>query len=261
MMRYCLFCFCYLLISSFCCAEQKQDWQPITQEDLQIKDVPGDPGAAAIQLYYANYIDDSTQTEFEYHRIKILTEKGKKWADVEIPAGTGLNVKELKARTIRPDGSIVEFTGKPFEKTIIKGRGIKILVKTFTLPEANIGSIVEYKYKLEYEDTLTSDHWVLQHELYTVKEDFTFKGFEGRLLGYEYESGSRIAWICLHVKNNEVPSKVKESGAELHLQKLPGIETEEYMPPESNYKPEVYFFYVNPFVKSADGYWEDRGKK
>lgn len=259
--RYCLFCLCYLLVTCFCCAEQKQDWQPITKEDLQIKDVPGDAGAAAIQLYYANFIDDSTQTEFEYHRIKILTEKGKKWADVEIPAGTGLNVKDLKARTIRPDGSIVDFTGKPFEKTIIKGRGIKILVKTFTLPEANVGSIVEYKYKVEFEYNLSSDHWILQHDLYTVKEDFTFKGYQGALLGSDYESGSRIAWVSLHVTKDQAPSKVKDSGAELHLQNMPAFEAEEYMPPESNYKPEVYFFYVNPYVKSADGYWEDRGKK
>lgn len=255
-----LLCFC-LLTASLCYADQKEDWQPITQEDLLTKDVPGDPGAPAIQLYYANFLDDSTQNEFEYRRIKILTEKGKKWADVEIPAGTGLNVRDLKARTIRPDGSIVEFTGKPFEKTIIKGRGIKILVKSFTLPEANVGSIIEYKYKIQFEDSFTTDHWVLQHDLYTVKEDFTFKAYEGALLGSDFELGSRVAWVSLHLKSEQVPTRVKDRGAELHLQKMPAFETEEYMPPENNYKPEVYFFYVSPEVKTADGYWEERGKK
>lgn len=249
------------MIASFCFAGQKEDWQPITKDDLQMKEVPGDPGAAAIQLYYANYIDDSAQTEFEYHRIKILTEKGKKWADVEISAGTGLNVRDLKARTIRPDGSIVEFTGKPFDKTIIKGRGIKVFVKTFTMPEANIGSIVEYKFKVQYENTLTSDHWVLQHELFTWKEDFTFKPYEGLLLGSDFESGSRVAWASLHVTSDQAPAKTKDGGAELHLQKVAAFDVEEYMPPENNFKPEVYFFYVNPDVKAADSYWEARGKR
>lgn len=258
--RYGLLWLC-VMTASFCLADQKEDWQPITQQDLQIKEVPGDPGAAAIQLYYANFIDDSTQTEFEYHRIKILTEKGKKWADVEIPAGTSLNVRDLKARTIRPDGSIVDFTGKPFEKTIIKGRGVKLLVKTFTLPEADVGSIVEYKYKLQFEDTLTSDHWVLQHELFTSKEDFLFKAYQGALMGSDFAFGDRVAWVSLHVKNEWAPSKVRDAGAELHIQKIPAFETEEFMPPENNYKPEVYFFYVNMDVKSADSYWENRGKR
>src|SRR5258708_4811262 len=114
---------------------QKEDWLPVTPEDLQLTQVPGDPGASAIQLYYANYIDDSMAYEFVYHRIKILTESGKKYADVEITGGFNLDVGNLKARTIHPDGSIVEFTGKPFDKTIFKGRGIKWNAKTFTMPE------------------------------------------------------------------------------------------------------------------------------
>src|SRR6267142_4606640 len=63
---------------------QKEDWLPVAKEDLQLKQVPGDPGAPAIQLYYANYIDDSQDYEFIYHRIKILNESGKQYADVEI---------------------------------------------------------------------------------------------------------------------------------------------------------------------------------
>src|SRR5215831_7009009 len=115
MFRCCILFFC--VMSAPLSFAQKEDWQPITPQDLQVKEVPGEPGAAAIQLYYANFIDDVTGTEFIYHRIKIFTEKGKKWADVEIQAGTGLSIKDLKARTIKPDGSIVDFTGKPFEKT------------------------------------------------------------------------------------------------------------------------------------------------
>ncbi len=45
---------------------QKEDWQPITQHDLEMKQVPGNPGADAIQLYYADFINDQEQTEFFY---------------------------------------------------------------------------------------------------------------------------------------------------------------------------------------------------
>jgi len=59
------------LLSSLLAFGQKEDFLPITPQDLQMKDVPGAPGAAAIQLYFADYIDDSEQTEFFYQRIKI----------------------------------------------------------------------------------------------------------------------------------------------------------------------------------------------
>src|SRR5215472_16512129 len=143
--RYCLLVLCFVVsVASFA---QKEDWLPITQQDLDTKQVPDNPGADAIQLYYANNVDDSVGTEFVYHRIKVLTESGKKYADVEITAGINNDIGNLKARTIHPDGSIVEFTGKPFDKTIFKGRGIKWNAKTFTMPDVTVGSIIEYKYK------------------------------------------------------------------------------------------------------------------
>src|SRR5258708_29111745 len=158
--RYFWFAACLLL--SFPSFAQKEDWLPITQEDLQLKQVPGDPGAPAIQLYYANYVDDTQDYEFEYHRIKILNESGKQYADVEITGGVGVDVANLKARTIHPDGSIGGVTGEPFEKTLFKGHGIKVYAKTFTLPEVTVGGIIAYKYKKKKNSW---DAWILQQYL------------------------------------------------------------------------------------------------
>src|SRR5712692_8250176 len=77
---------------------QKEDWLPVTALDLQVNQVPGDTGASAIQLYYADYIDDSEQTEFFYHRIKILNDKGNKNADIEIEVPFLGSIGGLKAR-------------------------------------------------------------------------------------------------------------------------------------------------------------------
>src|SRR5579864_5556755 len=195
-LRYLALCIC--LVMPVLCFGQGEDWLPITDQDRQFKDVPGLPGAAAVRLYYAHYIDDNASGEFFYERIKILNEKalnpnedGKTYADVEIPIASivgvpyGINlivrVAELKARTIHPDGSIVEFNGKIFEKTRYKGRGGKISLKTFSMPSVTVGSIVEYKYRLVYESRIespiyfsfkifSSDEWIMQSELYTVKE-------------------------------------------------------------------------------------------
>src|SRR5436305_6188089 len=143
-LRYIVFLTC-LVLSSLGFA-QKEDWLPITPQDQQIKEVPGNPGAAAVQLYYADYIDDDAHTEFFYRRIKVLTDAGKEKGNVEIAVFPSMSVGDLKARTIHPDGKIMEFSGKPFDKTLFKAKGVKIHAKTFTMPEVIVGSIIEYKY-------------------------------------------------------------------------------------------------------------------
>src|SRR5919109_3041655 len=100
---------------------RSQDWLPITPAELQMKDSPGKPGAPAVLLFYADYQDDNESYDFIYRRIKILNEKGRDYADVEIPyLRSGGSIADLKARTIHPDGSIVEFKGKPFDKIVVK---------------------------------------------------------------------------------------------------------------------------------------------
>jgi hypothetical protein len=259
---------CCLLI--VCCGfstlafGQKEDWLPITEQDQKIKEVPGNPGASAIQLYYANYIDDNLQTEFEYHRIKILTEAATRVggpADVEIPAGLGLSINSLKARTIHPDGSIVEFTGKPFEKTIYKGQGAKFYFKTFTMPDVTVGSIIEYKYKTDWRgtDQFSSGQWILQHDLYTVKENFTFKGFEGGVGNEYYWPGGQINWLVMNLKD-KMPTN-KGGRVEVEMRDVPAFESEGNMPPADNYKPAVRFFYSFSEFKTSDKFWQETGKR
>lgn len=261
--------YCVLIVSLLTAAvsfAQKEDWLPVTPQDLQMKEVPGQPGAAAVRLYYANYIDDNIFTEFTYQRIKILTSAGlvptKTYADVQIEMPPGVTISDLKARTIRPDGSIVDFTGKPFEKTIFKGRGLKAAAKAFTLPEVSVGSIVEYKYKLNYENSpfffFSTDLWVMQSDLYTVKEHLYFKPFEGNGGRYSWvEGGAQVASVSSNLKQQP---KSKGNNWELELQNIPAFETEEFMPPENNYLPITRFFYTRIGNTTADKEWQEIAK-
>src|SRR5258707_2641718 len=88
--RYFSLALCFLV--SLGALAQKEDWLPVTPQDLQYKEVPGNKGASAVRLYYAQYINDNTSSWFVYERIKILNEKalspnalGKTYADIEIP--------------------------------------------------------------------------------------------------------------------------------------------------------------------------------
>ena len=261
--------YCVLVASLLTAAvsfAQKEDWLPVTPQDLQMKEVPGQPGASAVRLYYANYIDDNLSTEFNYYRIKILTSAAltppNSYADVQIEMLPGVTISDLKARTIKPDGSIVDFIGKPFEKTIFKGRGLKAVAKAFTLPEVSVGSIVEYKYKLSYLNSpffsFSTDVWVMQSNLYTVKEHLYFKPFEGGGgRGYWEEGGAQVASVSSNLKQQP---KSKGNNFELELQDIPAFEAEEFMPPENNYKPVTRFFYTRIGNTTADKGWQELAK-
>jgi hypothetical protein len=247
-----------LAISVVPARAQKEDWLPVTQQDLEFKQVPGSPGADAVQLYFADFINDEEQTEFFYQRIKVLNEKGNRVADVEITIPPDGSISGLKARTIHPDGKIVEFTGKPFQKTVIKARGIKVLAKAFTMPDVTVGSIIEYKYKIDWPGIITDNYWTIQHELYTVKESFRMKPYSGVLEGFE--KGHQVAALYSHMPNNIKPVQ-KGGGYEMEVANMPAFESEGYMPPEEDLKPQMRFFYIGPGASTAEKFWQEAGRK
>ena len=248
----CFVAFCFVPAQA-----QKEDWLPITQHDLDVKQVPNNPGADAIQLYYADYIRDDNHYEFIYRRIKILNEKGNSRADVEITVSPEVSMSGLKARTIHPDGKIIEFTGKPFQKVVVKGRGIKIMAKTFTMPDVTVGSIIEYRYRLDMDGVFIDNSWTIQHDLYTEKESFLMIPFTGDLEGFPV--GYRVAAISSHLPSYLKPEQ-KGARYELETSDVPAFEAEGYMPPEDDFKYQIRFFYVQRDVSDANKFWSDMGK-
>lgn len=249
----------WLLLLPWTCFAQNQDWREITAQDREIKEVPGDPGASAIQLYYADYQDDGSGNQFFYHRIKILNDAGKQYANVEIPIEPLYHFIDLKARTIHPDGSIVEFTGKPFEKTLIKAGGVKFVAETFAMPDVTVGSIIEYKYRYEWGHYAIGREWSIQHNLFTVQERFSMKGYSGGVMtkNYRHGDGTRLSYVVYG--DVKPPTRGKDGAIELELENVPAFKSEEYAPPEGNLKPIVRFFYGGYEVKSPEAFWRDYG--
>ncbi len=136
---------CFVLILWTCLlmsltAAAADDWLPVTPQELAMKESPLSPGAHAVLLYREVETDDVNSVETHYYRIKILTETGKKYADIEIPYIKGLTrVGDIKARIVRPDGSELKFDGEVFDKVLVKARGFKMQVKTFTCRKSKWG--------------------------------------------------------------------------------------------------------------------------
>jgi hypothetical protein len=236
-------------------------FQPVSPEELKMTSVPEAPGAPGIILYRQVDRDDNGTTSHEdnYFRIKILTEEGRKYADIEIPffKESG-EIDNIKARTIRPDGSIVNFDGKVFEKSIAKARGLKYLAKTFTLPDVEPGSIIEYYYTKDLtENKLYDSHWILSNELFTKTAKFSLKPYHS-----EYETWN-IRWIWqLLPKGTSEPKQGGDSVVRLEVHNIPAFQTEDFMPPENELQARVDFIYSqDSFESDAEKYWKKTGKK
>lgn len=236
-------------------------FQPVVPDELKMTSEPKAPGAPAIILFREVNRDDRGQTAHEdvYFRIKILTEEGRKYGDIEIPffKGSG-NIVNIHARTIRPDGSIVDFTGKAFDKSIVKARGLKYMAKTFTMPDVQVGSILEYYYTEDLAENLIFDsHWILSHELFTKRAKFTLNPYSSSYISVNL----RWTWNRLPPGSTQ-PTEAPNHIVSMEGTDIPAFQTEDYMPPENELKSRVDFIYSeDSFEKDSDKYWKKVGKK
>jgi len=237
---------------------EADDWLPISQDELKMSSLPEAPGASAVILYRQVDRDDNAKTgnEQNYVRIKILTEEGRKYADVEIPYfPEQANIVGLRARTIRPDGSIAMFEGKAYDKTIVKARNVKYLGKTFTLPDVQVGSIIEYRYTEDMaENYVYNSKWILSDELFTKQAKFSLRPNKDFALRWSWPIGLPAG---VQPPKQEPASQL----VKMEANNIPAFQIEDYMPPENELKYRVTFEYSERTAESDPArFWKQQGK-
>jgi hypothetical protein len=231
------------------------DWIPPSPEELHLTNVPEAPGAPAVFLYRQVDRDDSRYNESIYVRIKILTDAGLNYANVEIPFVQGAErIGSIQARTIRPDGSIVNFDGTTYEKPIVKSDRVKYMAKTFTLPEAEVGSILEYRYEhsLPY-GWVYDSHWILSENLFTRYARFSLVP----------NPSFTVIWSWPHgLPPGADPPKMERGKIHLDAHNIPGVVNEEHMPPQDEVRFRVDFIYDPQRIARNDpvAFWKVHGK-
>ena len=237
-------------------------FQQVSPDELKMTSEPLAMGAPAIILYRQVDRDDNVRTGHEdnYFRIKILTEEGRKHANVEIPFLKGNdNVVNVRARTIEPDGSIVNFDGKMFEKELVKGRGVKYLAKTFTLSDVRVGSIIEYYFTWDLKEHYVFDsHWMLSEDLFTKRAQFSLRPYTGN--GYQ---GFNVRWTWQQLPSGTIPPKEgPDHIVRMEASNIPAFEIEDHMPPPNELKSRVDFIYEEGYVlKDEAGFWKSFDKQ
>jgi hypothetical protein len=229
-----------------------------------------------VYLYKEEVTDDKLHIWSVYVRLKVLTEGGKDYANVELGQynstdNGGYTVNDIAGRTIHSDGTIIPFTGKPFEKLIERGQGYKEMAKVFTMPDVQVGSIIEYRYELFYDNHyFYAPKWYVQSDLYLRKGHYLWRPTNEQLISkgeHGEQLTSLVAWAPVlpkgfEVKQTRLPSANSyEDGPltlELNVHDIPPTPDEEFMPPFGSLSYRVLFYY-SPY-RSVDEYWKNEGK-
>jgi hypothetical protein len=233
-----------------------ENWLPLSQDDMKMISEPNAPQAPAIYLYRQVDRSDASFHETYYERLKILTDEGRKYADIEIPYEKGSEyISDIAARTILPDGTVIPFNGTIYDKLIVSARDKKLMTKTFTLPSAGVGSIIEVKYdkRLPY-GWVYDSHWILSRELYTREAKFSLEPNEEFPMRWSWPRG---------IPGGGVPKK-ERGKIRLEVHDVPAFATEEFMPPENELKYRVDFVYsadTSDNEKDPKAFWKRFGRR
>jgi hypothetical protein len=248
-------------------------WTAPTTEELTMSSQPEVPHASAIYLFREEINDDNDPSWSIYVRLKVLTEEGRKYANVQLNEFQASNrsrkIVDIQGRTIHPDGAIIPFAEKPVDKLVTQREGLKENSKEFTLPDVQVGSILEYRYKVVFDDHHAyAPAWYVQSELFTRKAHYKWIPTTRHLVMKDVRGVERVTRIeAVPVLPKGAVFKqsggagntrdLGETDVELKIDNVPPAPREDYMPPINNLSYRVLFYYMA--YKTGDEFWQDEG--
>jgi Domain of Unknown Function with PDB structure (DUF3857)/Transglutaminase-like superfamily len=255
-----LLCLALVPLSAFGFA----DWQQPTPEELKMTSDPAAPNSPAVYLFREETVSDDLHMHSMYARIKILNEKGKEmFSDIQIGYEAGnFSITDIGGRTIHPDGTVIPLTAKPIDKLVVKSGNFKEMEKVFSMPDVQVGSIIEYRWKLRYDsDKFFSPSWYIAQPVFVHKAHYHFSPTKTSVTILHKERGHEdVADVLLYSFSLPPGVKVKDAqdGYDLVVENIAALPNEDYMPPFRSFSYRVVFYY-SPW-RTPDEYWRNQGK-
>jgi hypothetical protein len=205
-----------------------------------------------------DYDADAGMTLNHYVRIKIFNERGRESQskiDIYAPKVRGFqtDIKDIAARTVKPDGSIVELKKDDiFERVVIKTSGVKVKAKTFAMPGVEPGAIIEYRWK------------EIRRDSFTLYEEFEFtRDIPVQQVRYFIKplSNTELGLRAQTFNTGMVPfQKEKDGFYSMTLTNIPSFREEPRMPPEHAVRPWMLVFYSAENNTQPQQFWASYGK-
>jgi hypothetical protein len=272
------FCLLFALVSVYALAPARaaaggeKDWKPLDPAYLAMKSPAVDKEADAEALFWevrVSYEDsggDPGTVLNHYVRIKIFNERGaESQSKVEIPAikfrGRNIRIKDIAARTIKPDGSIVELKKEDvFERDVVKANGLKVKAMTFSMPGVEVGSIIEYRWREVREGISYYERFQFSRDIPVQFVKYWVKPYEHGLVNGEGQTvGLRAQTFQTATDSPFV--KEKDGSYSMTLTNVPAFREEPRMPPEYSVRPWMLVYYSADTPTKPDEFWRDYGRR
>ena len=239
------------------------DWKPIDPAHLSLRNATVEKEADAEAIFWEVRIDDNPDGDLifnHYIRVKVFTERGREsQSKIDLRYGkifrNEIKINDIAARTIKPDGTIVELNKKDiFDRTVVKTSGLKYKARSFAMPAVEPGCIIEYRWREVWVNT-NADNVRLEFQ-----RDIPVQRVQYLIKPYSYE-GMSFRSITLH-GNSSPWVKEKNGFYSTTMTNMPAIHEESRMPPENQIKTWMLVYYQKSSDDkvSPDKYWADYAK-
>lgn len=239
--------------------EAAEDWRPVNPEDLALKNPVVEKDADAEALFWEVRLDDA-QTDRtvlrHYLRMKIFTARGvESQSRIDLPYFDRVKIADIVARTIKPDGTIIELKKDAiFDRTIVKAGRARIRAKSFVVPGVEAGAIIEYQWREERQALGQYLRLEFQRDIPVRSVKYYIKPFVSSLFPYP------MMFSLFHMPNTPL-EKEKNGFSSFTLTNVPAFKEEAYMPPESEVRPWILVYYAPPTQEKQNQYWTNFGKR
>jgi len=229
------------------------EWRAVAPGDLILKTPVVEKDADAEAIFWEVRVDDSLAGELSlknYIRVKIFTERGKEsHSKVDLPYLDPARIKDIAARVIKADGTIVELKKDDvFERTLVKANGVKVKAKSFALPGVEPGSIVEYRWR-EVHPGGTANRLRLQFQ----------RDIPIQTVSYFLKPYRGMQYLPFRIGQTKFVDD-KDGFSRLTMTNMPAFHQEPRMPPEDQVRSWVFLHYTDATKVDTAKYWKDMGK-
>lgn len=223
------------------------EWEPINPADLSSTTPVVEKDADAEAIFWKVRVADELQDGDphtvlnHYIRIKIYTERGKDaHSRVDIPYLSNTEIKDIAARTIKSDGTIVDLKKTDiFERTIVKTSGVKLKAKSFAMPAVETGAIVEYRWREVRKNSFT------YYDRFDLQRDIPVRLVEYHLKPGRFDTYTSVGMKTKIYHGNISPFlKEKDGFYRTSMVNVPAFHEEPYMPPERQLRAWMLVYYT-----------------
>lgn len=225
-----------------------------TYTELNSRFYPLDSSAVAVVLneFGKAYFDNGNEYNlmFEYHvKIKIFKKEGLEYADIEIPLSKSSETKkemlrEFEASSFTFDNGSMRETKVNLKNVFTEDRGKYLDIAKVAIPNVRVGSVIEFKYKIESPYSYNFRSWNFQSEIPKVYSEYwalipanflyniSLKGFLPLT-----NNTSKIEKQCYWMNGRGSDCSVFMYG----MKDIPAFVEEEYMTAKSNFLSSINF--------------------